>query len=48
MERFQNTGQPDWDWWYENSPSPASPSEKLYWSKLAYNESYWLTARGLL
>jgi sulfide:quinone oxidoreductase len=33
---------------YENPPSPASPSEKLHWSKLAYNESYWLTARGLL
>jgi len=33
---------------YENQPSPAPPSEKLHWSKLAYNESYWLTARGLL
>ncbi|WP_281194590.1 FAD/NAD(P)-binding oxidoreductase [Halorubrum sp. F4] len=33
---------------YENAPSPAPPSEKLHWSKLAYNESYWLTARGLL
>ncbi|MFC5277633.1 NAD(P)/FAD-dependent oxidoreductase [Halorubrum rubrum] len=33
---------------YENPPSPAPPSEKLHWSKLAYNESYWLTARGLL
>ena len=33
---------------YENPPSPAPPSRKLHWSKLAYNESYWLTARGLL
>ena len=33
---------------YETQPSPAPPSEKLHWSKLAYNESYWLTARGLL
>jgi len=33
---------------YESPPSPAAPSEKLHWSKLAYNESYWLTARGLL
>ena len=33
---------------YEQPPSPAPPSEKLHWSKLVYNESYWLTARGLL
>ncbi|MBX0297597.1 NAD(P)/FAD-dependent oxidoreductase [Haloarcula nitratireducens] len=33
---------------YENPPSPVPSSEKLHWSKLAYNESYWLTARGLL
>ena len=33
---------------YETPPSPAPPSEKIHWSKLAYNESYWLTARGLL
>jgi sulfide:quinone oxidoreductase len=33
---------------YENPPSPVTPSETLHWSKLAYNESYWLTARGLL
>jgi sulfide:quinone oxidoreductase len=33
---------------YENQPSPAKPSQKLHWAKLAYNESYWLTARGLL
>ncbi|WP_276239764.1 NAD(P)/FAD-dependent oxidoreductase [Halobaculum marinum] len=33
---------------YDRAPSPAPPSTKLHWSKLAYNESYWLTARGLL
>ncbi|MUV88650.1 NAD(P)/FAD-dependent oxidoreductase [Halapricum sp. CBA1109] len=33
---------------YERPPSPAAPSQKLHWSKLGYNESYWLTARGLL
>jgi sulfide:quinone oxidoreductase len=33
---------------YENPPSPAPPSQKLHWSKLGYNEAYWLTARGLL
>jgi sulfide:quinone oxidoreductase len=33
---------------YETPPSPKPPSQKLHWSKLAYNESYWLTARGLL
>ncbi|MBO4248931.1 NAD(P)/FAD-dependent oxidoreductase (plasmid) [Halomicrobium sp. IBSBa] len=33
---------------YETPPAPAPPSEKLHWSKLAYNEAYWLTARGLL
>ncbi|WP_254525659.1 NAD(P)/FAD-dependent oxidoreductase [Natrinema caseinilyticum] len=33
---------------YENPPSPVAPSEKIHWAKLAYNEAYWLTARGLL
>jgi len=33
---------------FERPPSPAPPSRKLHWSKLAYNEAYWLTARGLL
>lgn len=33
---------------YENPPAPVAPSRSLHWSKLAYNESYWLTARGLL
>ena len=33
---------------YENPPSPSEPTQAMHWSKLAYNESYWLTARGLL
>jgi len=33
---------------YQHPPSPVRPSEKIHWSKLAYNESYWLTARGLI
>jgi len=33
---------------YRNPPSPVTPSEPIHWSKLAYNESYWLTARGLI
>jgi sulfide:quinone oxidoreductase len=33
---------------YENPPAPGEPNQKLHWSKLAYNESYWLTARGLM
>jgi sulfide:quinone oxidoreductase len=33
---------------YERPPEPSEPSRAMHWSKLAYNESYWLTARGLL
>ena len=33
---------------YQNPPSPIAPSQSIHWSKLAYNESYWLTARGLI
>ena len=33
---------------YERSPEPSEPTQAMHWSKLAYNESYWLTARGLL
>jgi sulfide:quinone oxidoreductase len=33
---------------YDDPPEPGTPSRALHWSKLAYNESYWLTARGLL
>jgi len=33
---------------YENAPSPSEPTQAMHWSKLSYNESYWLTARGLI
>ena len=33
---------------YERPPEPSEPTRAMHWSKLAYNESYWLTARGLL
>jgi sulfide:quinone oxidoreductase len=33
---------------YEHSPDPRDESRPVHWAKLAYNESYWLTARGLL
>lgn len=33
---------------YNRPPQPAVPSEMLHWFKLAYNEMYWLFARGLL
>jgi sulfide:quinone oxidoreductase len=33
---------------YNKPPQPAVPSEMLFWFKLAYNEMYWLFARGLL
>lgn len=33
---------------YNHPPLPAKPSEMLHWFKLAYNEMYWLSARGLL
>jgi sulfide:quinone oxidoreductase len=33
---------------YDNPPEPVRPSQQLHWAKLAYNKSYWLTARGLL
>jgi len=33
---------------YERPPAPSEPTRAMHWSKLAYNESYWLTARGLL
>jgi len=33
---------------YERPPDPGEPTRAMHWSKLAYNESYWLTARGLL
>jgi sulfide:quinone oxidoreductase len=33
---------------YGDTPVVREPSRPVHWSKLAYNESYWLTARGLL
>ncbi|GAB3316976.1 NAD(P)/FAD-dependent oxidoreductase [Haloplanus salinarum] len=33
---------------YEESPTPKPPSKLIHWSKLGYNRSYWLTARGVL
>ncbi|MFB6106496.1 MAG: NAD(P)/FAD-dependent oxidoreductase [Halobacteriaceae archaeon] len=33
---------------YGDTPVVREPSKTLHWAKLAYNESYWLTARGLL
>ncbi|MFB6075157.1 MAG: NAD(P)/FAD-dependent oxidoreductase [Haloarculaceae archaeon] len=33
---------------YGDEPTVREPSQLLHWSKLAYNETYWLTARGLL
>lgn len=29
MERFQNTGQPDWDWWSKLWPTPGATLRKL-------------------
>ncbi|MFB6130014.1 MAG: NAD(P)/FAD-dependent oxidoreductase [Salinigranum sp.] len=33
---------------YEHPPLVRDESKFVHWAKLAYNESYWLTARGLL
>ncbi len=33
---------------YNKEPTVREPSKMLHWAKLAYNESYWLTAKGLL
>jgi sulfide:quinone oxidoreductase len=33
---------------YDESPTPKPPSKLIHWSKLGYNRSYWLTARGVL
>jgi sulfide:quinone oxidoreductase len=33
---------------YETEPTLRDESRAIHWAKLAYNESYWLTARGLL
>ncbi|MFP8956936.1 NAD(P)/FAD-dependent oxidoreductase [Natrialbaceae archaeon A-CW3] len=33
---------------YGEEPYVREPSKPLHWAKLGYNESYWLTARGLI
>jgi sulfide:quinone oxidoreductase len=33
---------------YQHEPVLRDESRPVHWAKLAYNESYWLTARGLL
>jgi len=33
---------------YDEEPVPKQPSKLIHWSKLGYNQSYWLTARGVL
>ncbi|MFP4174593.1 MAG: NAD(P)/FAD-dependent oxidoreductase [Halobacteriales archaeon] len=33
---------------YDEEPIMRPPSKYIHWAKLAYNETYWLTARGML
>lgn len=33
---------------YGTEPTVREPTKPMHWAKLGYNESYWLTARGLL
>lgn len=33
---------------YGRQPTVRAPSKLVHWSKLGYNEAYWLTARGVL
>ena len=33
---------------YHHPPRPVAPSRMLHWSKLAYNNAFWLTAKGVL
>lgn len=33
---------------YGEQPELPEPSQFIHWAKLSYNESYWLTAKGLL
>ena len=33
---------------YTTPPNPGAPSQMIHWFKLAYNQLYWLSARGLL
>jgi sulfide:quinone oxidoreductase len=36
------------DFDYEHPPVVRDASKPVHWAKLAYNQSYWLTARGTL
>ena len=33
---------------YNNPPDPKPPSKSVHWFKMAYNQLYWASARGLL
>lgn len=33
---------------YENPPQPVPASRWIHWAKLAYNQTYWMTARGVV
>ncbi|MBO8141235.1 MAG: FAD-dependent oxidoreductase [Firmicutes bacterium] len=33
---------------YDHPPRPVRPSRWIHWAKMAYNQSYWLTARGVI
>ena len=33
---------------YKRPPSLQAPTKMIHWAKLAYNNAYWLTAKGLL
>ena len=33
---------------YNNPPDPKPPTKSVHWFKMAYNQLYWATARGLL
>ncbi|MFA7593548.1 MAG: FAD/NAD(P)-binding oxidoreductase [Thiohalobacteraceae bacterium] len=33
---------------YQNPPDPKTPTKAVHWFKMAYNQLYWASARGLL
>src|SRR5690606_838173 len=33
---------------YDHPPQPVRASRWVHWAKLAYNQAYWLTARGVV
>jgi len=33
---------------YNNPPNPQPPTKSIHWFKMAYNQLYWASARGLL